>query len=203
MALLGASHIHTPGVVDVLAARADVAVVAVWDPDPAIAEKYAARLPCHPAADVATILGMPGLVEPTPLLISGSKGHAVMRNAPGMPHNDWDNELFLSSARVDGATGKEPWTDLPARLPRPLEQFIDAVDVLGSDIALAHAKDIEQDGGAGHAAAGTGRLDFGHYLGELKRSGYRGSILLHGLNESQAEASIRFLRGYLGAGHLG
>ena len=44
-----------------LAARADVSVVAVWDPDPAIAEKYAARLQCRAAADVATVLGMPGL----------------------------------------------------------------------------------------------------------------------------------------------
>ena len=305
LALLGASHIHTPGFVDALAARADVSVAAVWDPDPAIAEKYAARLQCRPAADVATVLGMPDLdaavvlsqtnrheslvrqiarankhcfvekplgigladakkmmlaleaaevifhtgyfnrtipahlllkrliteaafgeisrirlvfgtsaaidgifhsdwqwmtdplqagvgafgdlgthkldlllflmgdtaqleavtatfsrpirrypqgeecgeailrfdngtiatiaaswvdvVEPTSLLISGSRGHAVIRNAPGRPHNDWDSELFLLSASVDGATGREPWTDLPARLPRPLEQFIDAV----------------------------------------------------------------------------
>ena len=67
------------------------------------------------------------LVEPLALLISGSKGHAVVRNAPGMPHNDWDNELFLLSPSVGGATGKEPWTDLPAQLPRPLEQFLDAV----------------------------------------------------------------------------
>ena len=44
-----------------------------------------------------------------------------------MPHNDWDNELFLLTDAVEGATGKEPWTDLPAALPRPLEQFINAV----------------------------------------------------------------------------
>ena len=44
-----------------LAARADVSVVAVWDPDPAIAEKYAARLQCRAAADVATVLGIPDL----------------------------------------------------------------------------------------------------------------------------------------------
>ena len=61
LALLGASHIHTPGFIEVLAARADVSVAAVWDPDPAIAEKYAARLQCRAAADVATVLGMPDL----------------------------------------------------------------------------------------------------------------------------------------------
>ena len=67
------------------------------------------------------------LVEPSSLLITGSKGHAAVRYAPGMPHNDWDNELFLLTDAVEGAIGKEPWTDLPAALPRPLEQFIDAV----------------------------------------------------------------------------
>lgn len=305
LALLGASHIHTPGFVEVLARRADAAVAAVWDPDPAIAAKYAAKLQCRAAADAATVLGLPeldavvvlsqtvrhaGLVrriaqarkhcfvekplgigladsrqmlqdleaagvifhtgyfnrtipahlllrrlisegafgeisrirlvfgtaaaingifhsdwqwmtdprqagvgafgdlgthkldlllflmgdtaqleavtaafsrplrryqqgeecgeailrfangtiatvaaswidlaEPASLLISGSRGHAVMRNAPGRPHNDWDNELFLLADGVAGATGREPWTDLPAQLPAPLEQFIDAV----------------------------------------------------------------------------
>lgn len=83
-------------------------------------------------------------------------------------------------------------------LARQHEMLTEAIALLGNDIALAHAKDIEQDGDAGHAAAGTGRLDFGHYLGELKRSGYRGSILLHGLDESQVEASTRFLQGHLG-----
>lgn len=305
LALLGASHIHTPGFVDVLAARADAAVAAVWDPDPAIAAKYARKLQCRAAADPAEVLGMPDLdavvvlsqtnrhealvrqiarankhcfvekplgigladarrmmqaleavgvifhtgyfnrtipahrllkrliseaafgelsrlrlvfgtaaaiddifhsdwqwmadprqagvggfgdlgthkldlllflmggtarlqavtaafsrplrrypqgeecgeailrfdngaiatiaaswvdlAEPASLLISGTQGHAVMRNAPGARHHDWDNELFLLSSAVDGATGREPWTDLPARLPAPLEQFIDAV----------------------------------------------------------------------------
>ena len=63
------------------------------------------------------------LVEPASLLITGTTGHAVIRNAPGMPHN----ELFLLTDAVDGVTAKEPWTDLPEALPRPLEQFIDAV----------------------------------------------------------------------------
>ena len=34
---------------------------------------------------------------------------------------------FCCRLSVVGAAGKAPWTDLPARLPRPLEQFIDAV----------------------------------------------------------------------------
>ena len=36
-------------------------MAAVWDPDPAIAQKYAARFQCLAAADVASVLGMPDL----------------------------------------------------------------------------------------------------------------------------------------------
>ena len=43
----------------------------------------------------------------------------------------------------------------------------------------------------------TGKLDFGHYLGELARSGYDGPLLIHGLDEHQVPDSVRFLRGHL------
>ena len=82
-------------------------------------------------------------------------------------------------------------------LERQQAMLTEAIDLLGADIALAHAKDIERDGDAGHAAAGTGKLDFAHYLGELARSGYDGSLLIHGLEERQVPDSVRFLRGHL------
>ena len=83
-------------------------------------------------------------------------------------------------------------------LARQHEMLTEAIDLLGADIALAHAKDIDEDGDAGHAAAGTGKLDFGHYLGELARTGFDGSLLIHGLEEPQVADSVRFLRGHLG-----
>ena len=46
-ALLGVSHIHTPGFCEGIAARSDVEVVAIWDPDPAIAQKYAHQFNCE------------------------------------------------------------------------------------------------------------------------------------------------------------
>ena len=82
-------------------------------------------------------------------------------------------------------------------LARQHEMLTEAIDLLGADIALAHAKDIEEDGDAGHSAAGTGKLDFGHYLGELARAGYDGPLLMHGLEEHQVPDSVRFLRGHL------
>ena len=85
-------------------------------------------------------------------------------------------------------------------LARQQKMLSEAIDLLGADIALAHAKDIEEDGDAGHAAAGTGKLDFGHYLSELARSGYDGPLLIHGLEEHQVPDSVRFLRGHLEGG---
>ena len=82
-------------------------------------------------------------------------------------------------------------------LARQHEMLTEAIDLLGDDIALAHAKDIDEDGDAGHAAAGTGQLDFGHYLGELRKAGYDGSILIHGLEEEQVTDSVRFVRSFL------
>jgi len=80
-------------------------------------------------------------------------------------------------------------------LPRMREVLDEAFDLLGKDIVLAHAKDLSRDGAAGHEAAGTGLLDYDHYLVLLRRAGYDGPLILHGLTESQVEGCIVFLRG--------
>ncbi len=65
----------------------------------------------------------------------------------------------------------------------------EAFQLLGDDIRMAHAKDLEADGDAGHQAAGTGVLDYGHYLMCLDRVGFDGSVILHSLEEAQVPAS--------------
>ena len=70
----------------------------------------------------------------------------------------------------------------------------EAFDLLGEHIALAHAKDLSRDGEAGHEAAGTGLLDYDHYLGLLHRSGYRGALVLHSLSPDQVPGCVRFLK---------
>jgi predicted dehydrogenase len=55
--------------------------------------------------------------NPVSLLISGTEGHAVLVN----------KDLFFKSKKVAGADGKQPWLNLPPRLPLPLDQFVDAV----------------------------------------------------------------------------
>jgi sugar phosphate isomerase/epimerase len=72
-----------------------------------------------------------------------------------------------------------------------------AFALLGKDIVLAHAKDLDHDGDAGHLPAGKGRLDYDRYLSLLLKSGYKGPLLLHGLSGSQVPECAAFLRGKL------
>jgi sugar phosphate isomerase/epimerase len=79
-------------------------------------------------------------------------------------------------------------------LPRQHEIMDEAFALLGDDVILAHAKDLSRDGEAGQEAAGTGLLDYDHYLGLLRESGFDGPLLLHGLAESQVGQAMQFLR---------
>ena len=69
----------------------------------------------------------------------------------------------------------------------------EAFDLLGQDIAHAHAKDLDHDGEAGKLAAGTGVLDYEYYMGLLDKVGFDGPMVLHGLVESQVEMCRDFV----------
>ena len=60
------------------------------------------------------------------------------------------------------------------------------------------AKDLEKDGDAGHQAAGTGVLDYEHYLGLLRQIGFEGSVILHSLKEDQVGAAVAHVRERMG-----
>lgn len=83
-------------------------------------------------------------------------------------------------------------------LPRMREILTEAFDLLGPDIALAHAKDLDRDGEAGHLAAGQGLLDYDLYIRLLRQVDYRGPLVLHGLTESQVPGCVTFLKEKLG-----
>jgi len=70
----------------------------------------------------------------------------------------------------------------------------DAFHLLGRDIVIAHAKDLNEDGQAGHLAAGQGSLDYYRYLTLLREFGFNGPLILHALEETQVDDSIAFLR---------
>ena len=50
-------------------------------------------------------------------MISGTEGHAVI----------FRGQLYFKSNKVPGADGQQPWTDLPAALPHPVNLFVDAI----------------------------------------------------------------------------
>jgi sugar phosphate isomerase/epimerase len=88
----------------------------------------------------------------------------------------------------------------PANLFRPedlphQQTILDAAfDVLGPDIVLAHAKDVRVvDGAVHHVAAGTGVLDYPHYLGLLRHLPV--PLIVHGLAEAEVAGALAFLRG--------
>jgi len=57
-------------------------------------------------------------------------------------------------------------------LARMRSHLDEAFELVGDDIALAHAKDLDHDGDAGGRAAGKGRLDYRHYLELLQAYGF-------------------------------
>jgi sugar phosphate isomerase/epimerase len=79
-------------------------------------------------------------------------------------------------------------------LPHMKEILDEAFSLLGKDVVLAHAKDLDHDGDAGHLAAGTGKLDYDRYVALLHANGFKGPLLLHGLTEAQVPTCVAFLR---------
>jgi sugar phosphate isomerase/epimerase len=73
-----------------------------------------------------------------------------------------------------------------------------AFDLLGSEIILAHAKDVRLDGEAiQHVAAGKGLLDYAYYLGllqSIQTQKHAVPLILHGLEVTEVKTSLEFLR---------
>lgn len=66
-----------------------------------------------------------------------------------------------------------------------------AVDLLADRLAMAHAKDRAPDGG--FVPAGTGVIDFRHFVRTLRAAGFAGPLVTHGLAASEAAAVASFL----------
>lgn len=67
-----------------------------------------------------------------------------------------------------------------------------ALDLLGEQIVIAHAKDRSSDGS--FVAAGKGVLDYRHYFSGLKRVGFDGPFIMHGLSETEVPESLSYIR---------
>jgi sugar phosphate isomerase/epimerase/pimeloyl-ACP methyl ester carboxylesterase len=82
----------------------------------------------------------------------------------------------------------------PGDGPRMTEILDEAFDLLGEDIALAHAKDFRDGTAIEHVPPGQGMLDWRHLLRRLRSAGFDGPLILHGLKETEVKASLAFLR---------
>jgi predicted dehydrogenase len=87
--------------------------------------------------------------NPVSLQLAGTEGWALVR----------DGRLFVQSANLPGADGKEPWTDLPPALPHAFELFLDAV-VGKPDVELVGARE----------AAGRSAVMEALYAGAARRA---------------------------------
>ncbi len=66
-----------------------------------------------------------------------------------------------------------------------------AIDLLADRIVMGHAKDRHADGR--FATAGTGVLDYPHYIACLNRAGFDGPLITHGLAAAEAPGVASFL----------
>lgn len=82
----------------------------------------------------------------------------------------------------------------PHTLDKQEQTLNEAIDLLGNDIVLAHAKDLAPAPTTSVVAAGRGALDYDLYLSLLERSGFSGPLILHSLQEIEVAASVAFLR---------
>jgi len=82
--------------------------------------------------------------------------------------------------------------DPARRLSRSEEILEGAFELLGGDLCLAHAKDLNGSGEV--VAVGEGDLDYDLYLKHLNEAGYGGPLVMHGLAEEEVEGSLDFLR---------
>jgi len=71
----------------------------------------------------------------------------------------------------------------------------EAIDLLGPDIVMGHAKDRTPDGA--FATAGKGVLAYRHYIARLRAAGFDGDLVAHGLAAHEAPEVAAFLRGCL------
>ena len=88
---------------------------------------------------------------------------------------------------------------------RPQHDILqEAFDLLGADLAIAHAKDRTTDGQT--CALGRGVVDFDAFFGGLRSVGFTGPVIMHGFEEADAAESAAFARAKLreeGSGRTG
>lgn len=81
-----------------------------------------------------------------------------------------------------------------AYLPHRIDE---AIDLLGPDIILAHAKDKTETGLV--SALGEGAVPLGHFIQSLDRAKYEGTVIMHGITPQQVASSRDYMLSLLEA----
>jgi sugar phosphate isomerase/epimerase len=82
----------------------------------------------------------------------------------------------------------------PGDLARMDEILEEAFDLLGPDIILAHAKEFALDGHPSGLALGSGALDWSRVMALLHQVNFTGPLVMHGFEEGDVAASLKFAR---------
>ena len=70
-----------------------------------------------------------------------------------------------------------------------------AMEFFGGDIVLAHGKDIAESDGIRFCSTGTGIIDFPYMIDSLRRAGFTGDMLLHGIaSEAEMSGCLSFMQ---------
>jgi len=87
----------------------------------------------------------------------------------------------------------DPANLLPAgHLERQADTLKSAFELLGDDLALAHAKDVTDDGTI--VAAGRGALDYDLYISLLRLVPRDVAVVMHGLSEAEVPGCRAFIQ---------
>ena len=83
------------------------------------------------------------------------------------------------------------------RVERIRETMQEVFQLIGTDIVMAHAKELSANGTSGNMAPGRGVLDWNYYFATLAQMNFRGPMVMHGLAEADVAEGERFLRAKL------
>ena len=94
-------------------------------------------------------------------------------------------KIILDAANLIGQDG----------ITRQHEIMAEAFELLGADVALAHAKDIDAKGRV--MPPGKGAVDLAAFVQGLKRAKFSGAVIAHGFEEKESKPAGEFLNALL------
>jgi sugar phosphate isomerase/epimerase len=84
----------------------------------------------------------------------------------------------------------------PATLPQQHQLIVQAAQLLGGSLFLAHIKDIDSSGRV--TAPGSGAVDLPAFVAALRSTAYDGALIAHGFSEKNAAEVSRVLADLIG-----